>query len=84
MRGRDTFAGLSQKTVLKAIMEDKDLRKFNVKFTNKAIPRPVRVKRVHEQHQIDLVNMKGTSVNYKGKTYKYILSLLDVFSRFHW
>ena len=84
MRSRDAFAGLSQKKVSKAIMEDKDLRKYNVKFTNKARPRPVRVKGVHEQHQIDLVNMRGTSVNCKGKTYKYILSLLDVFSRFHW
>lgn len=84
MRGKDGFAGLSQKKVSKVIMEDKELRKFNVKFTNKAILRPVRVKEIHEQHQIDLVNMKGTSVNYEGKTYRYILSLLDIFSRFHW
>ena len=28
--------------------------------------------------------MNKTSVIYKGKTYKYILSLLDVFLRFHW
>ena len=47
-------------------MEDKTLQKFNVKFTNKTRPRSVRVKTIHDQHQID------------------ILSLLDVFSRFHW
>ena len=28
--------------------------------------------------------MKSQKVEYKGKTYKYVLSLLDVFSRFHW
>lgn len=84
MRGRDGFAGLSQRKVLKTLMEDKDLRKYNVKFTNKAAPRPVRTKEIHEQHQIDLVSMIGTSVNYEGKTYKYILSLMDIFSRFHW
>ena len=28
--------------------------------------------------------MKNMAVVYKGKTYKYILSFLDVFSRFHW
>ena len=65
-------------------MEDKTLRKFNVNFTNNARPRPVRVKAIHDQHQIDLSNMKNMAVVYKGKTYKYILSLLDVFSRFHW
>ena len=64
-------------------MEDKTLQKFNVKFTNKAQPRPVRVKAIHGQHQIDLINMKNMAVAYKVKTYKYILSLLDVFSQFH-
>ena len=28
--------------------------------------------------------MKGMQVEYKGKTYRYILSLMDLFSRFHW
>ena len=81
-RGNDGFAELSQRKICRAIMEDKTLRKFNVKFTNKARPRPVRVKAIHDQHQIDLINMKNMAVVYKGKTYKYILSLLDVFSRF--
>ena len=28
--------------------------------------------------------MKGMQVEYKWKTYRYILSLMDLFSRFHW
>ena len=28
--------------------------------------------------------MHGEAVEYQGKTYRYIMSLLDVFSRFHW
>ena len=28
--------------------------------------------------------MKGTPATSSGKTYKYILSLMDVFSRYHW
>ena len=28
--------------------------------------------------------MKNMQVEYKGKTYRYILSLMDLFSRFHW
>ena len=63
-------------------MEDKNLRKVSIKFTNKAIPRPVRVKEIHDQQQIDLVDMNKMSVIYEDKTYKNIFSLLDVFSRF--
>ena len=83
-RGNDGFAGLSQKKICRAIIENKTLQKFNVKFTNRARPRPVCVKTIHDQHQIDLIHMKKMAVVYKGKSDQYILSLLDVFSRFHW
>ena len=33
---------------------------------------------------MDLIDMKNMQVEYKGKTYRYILSLMDLFSRFHW
>ena len=39
---------------------------------------------MHDQYQIDLVDMNKMLVIYKDKTYKYIFSLFDVFSRFHW
>ena len=58
-------------------------QRFNVKFTNKVKPRPVKVKTIHKQHQIHLLDMKIMKVKYKGKSYLYILSLLDIFSRFH-
>ena len=34
--------------------------------------------------QIDLVDMCREAVEYQGKTYRYIMSWLDVFSRLHW
>ena len=83
-RENDGFAGLTQRKISKVIMEDPKLRKHSIKFTNKARPRPFRVKNVHNQHQIDLVNICNMAVTYNGKTYNYILSLLDIFSRFHW
>ena len=83
-RTEDDYAGLSKRQVLKCASTNEKIRKFGVKFTNKANPRPVIVKRIHEQHQVDLVDMKGMQVQYKGKTYRYILSLMDLFSRFHW
>ena len=69
-RGNDGFAGLSQRKICRAIFEDKTLRKLSVKFTKKARPRPVRVKALHDQHQIDLINMKNMVLVYKGKTCK--------------
>lgn len=44
-------------------MEDKGLRKYNAKFTNKARFRPVRAKDVHEQCQIDQIDMRATLTN---------------------
>ena len=83
-RAGDGYAGLRKRQVLKRVTKNERLRKFNVRFTNKAKPRPVSVKRIQEQHQIDLVDMKSMKVEYKGKCYRYIFSLMDIFSRFHW
>ena len=42
------------------------------------------MKRIQEQHQIDSVHIKSMKVEYKRKCYRYIFSLMDIFSRFHW
>lgn len=75
---------MSERRILQTVKEDPKLRRFNAKFTNKAIPRPVRATEVMGQLQIDLVDMKSQRVAVDDKTYRYILSLMDVFSRFHW
>ena len=77
-------AGMSERRIVKITNNDFKYRQFNVKFTNKAIPRQIRVKRVMEQLQLDLVDMRSQAVEYNGKSYRYILSLMDIFSRFHW
>ena len=59
-RTADDYAGLSRRQVLKCASTNEKIRKISVKFNNKAKPRPVIVKRIHEQqHQVDLVDMKG-------------------------
>ena len=83
-RTADGYTGLCKRQVLKCASTNEKIRKFSVKFTNKAKPHPVIVKSIHEQHQVDLIDMKGMQVEYKGKTYRYILSLMDLFSAFHW
>ena len=66
------YSGLSKRQILKRVTRNERLRNFNVRFTNKAKPRLVSVKRIHEQHQIDLVGMKSMKVEYKEKCYRYI------------
>ena len=37
-----------------------------------------------EQVQIDLINLSSQRVECEGKVYRYVLLVMDVFSRFHW
>ena len=78
-RAGDGYAGLSRRQMLKCVYSNERFRKFNVWFTKKAKPRPI----IQEQQQIDLVDMKSMTVEYKGKCYRYIFLLMDIFSRFH-
>ena len=63
-RVADAYAGLSSKEILKVTKNELKYRQFSIKFTNKAKPCPVRVKNVHDQHQIDLVDMRGMKICY--------------------
>ena len=81
---QDGYAGLRKRQVLKCVTSNERLRKLNVRFTNKAKPRSVSVHRIQDQHQIDLVNMKSIKVEYTGKCYRNIFSLMDIFLQFHW
>ena len=51
-------------------------------FRNRCPPVPVNAKAVNERWQIDLIDMRSMKVEDDGKEYKYILSVVDVFSRF--
>ena len=39
---------------------------------------------VQIRHQIDLVDMEKLKTKHKGKVFKYVLSVMDVFSRYQW
>ena len=80
----DAFAGLSRRGILKVTQSDIQYRQFNMQSTNKAPPVPVIAENVHDIHQIDLINMRRLKIEYKGILYRYVLSLMDIFSRFHW
>ena len=79
----ESYVGLSGNKILEIRNKHVKYHKFNVKFLNEAIPRPVRVSSVMEQVQIDLINLSSQRVEYEGKVYRYVLPVMDVFSRFH-
>ena len=84
VRTAESYAGLNENKILEITKKHVKYRKFNVKFLNKAITRPVRVPSVMEQVQIDLTNLSSQRVEYEGKVYRYVLSVMGLFSRFHW
>ena len=53
-RTADGYASLNKCQVLKCALTNKKIKTFSVKFTTKAKLRPVIVKRIHEQHQLNL------------------------------
>lgn len=79
------FAGLSRVKVQEILNTDKQHYKRNVKFCNKARLKPIRARDVQIRHEIDLMDMgqRGT-VKLNDVSYRYVLSVMDVFSRFVW
>ena len=74
--------GLSERNILRETNSKIKYRIHNVKFTNKATPRPVAAKSVQAQHQVDLMDLSKDAVEHDGRVYRYVLSVVDVFSRY--
>ena len=78
------FAGLSEKWISPITWKKLCYKVHNTRFKKKARPCPVQAKHGQSQHQVDLVVMKKCKSKWKGKHCKFILSVMDVFSRYHW
>ena len=81
---RDNFVGISRDKI-QNLNTDKGHYRRNAKFMNKATLKPIRARDVHVRNQIDLMDMgsKG-SVKLNGQLYRYVLTVIDIFSRFVW
>ena len=79
---RHRYSGLSRNFIQKNLKVMKETQKIRPLFQNKAPLRPIKAGQVHERHQVDLVNMQSMPVTVGGVTYKYIMSVIDIFSRF--
>ena len=82
---RENYGGLSRIRVQNTLNVDKNHFRRNAKFFNKATIKPIRARDVQVRHQIDLMDMgKKGIVKMDGHSIRYVLSVMDVFSRFVW
>ena len=76
------YCGLSRRIIQRNLNSMKQQQKVRPLFQNKAPLRPIRASKVQERHQVDLVSMASMPATIDGDTYKYIMSVIDIFSRF--
>jgi len=78
------YTGVSEAYIKQVISKLPDYQKRNAKFSNKAPLKHVCSSSVHDILQIDLVDMQRHAVIYDKEKCKFILSVMDIFSRFVW
>ena len=78
------FSGVTEREIQLYTNSIPKAQCLNPKFINKIPLKPVESSGVMNQVQIDLVDMSNSPVSTNGSNdaYKYILVVLDVFSRF--
>lgn len=76
------FIGVSEREVASVINSLHKAQRLKPTFLNKAPIHPVKSSGVMHQVQVDLVDMQSNPVTANSQTFKYVLVLLDVFSRF--
>ena len=81
-RMKEHYYGIGEKLIQKHLNNIDLQRKRRPRFENRAPLQPINSKTVMDRHQIDLVDMKSMIVKEGSKSYRYVLSVLGVFSRF--
>ena len=81
-RIKDHYVGVSRQCIQEWLNKNREHFRVKPSFGNKPPLRPVITKTVQSHHQIDLVNFEKFPVEKDGNIYVYVLSVLDIFSRF--
>ena len=76
------YSGTGEKPIHNVLNRMKEQQQLRPTFRNKAPLKPITAKTVQERNQIDLVNMSSIAITIEDKTYKYILSVIDIRSRY--
>lgn len=83
-RLNDQYSGISERKVQRILDSSKRYQLHKARFGNKPIPRPIRAKEVQDRHKIALLDMGKWQIRHGHFTYRYILIVIDVFSRYTW
>lgn len=78
------YAGISEDLVKHVLSDIPEYQKTTVKFPYKAPLKHVCSSSVHEILQVDLVDMQREAVIWNKQKCQFILSVMDIFSRFVW
>ncbi|CAC5397909.1 unnamed protein product [Mytilus coruscus] len=81
---KEHYFGIGEPMIQRYISNNDMQRQKRPLFSNKAPLIPVDTKQPMERHQVDLVDMRKLIVEKDDVSYKYILSTMDVFTRFVW
>ena len=82
---RDNFLRVSRAKIQTILNMDKSHYRRNAKCLNRAKLKPIRAIDVYVRHPIDLMDVsKKWSVKTNGHFYRYVLTVIDTFSRFLW
>ena len=78
----ESYAGISRNYIQAYLNRDPEHCKTNPIFKNKTPAQPVVSHTVNSHHQIDLVSFEKSPQVVNGKLYMYVLSVIDIFSRY--
>ena len=80
----DNYYGIGRRTIQEKLNQEQKQQLKNPKFLKKAPLKSISAKRTMEHHQIDLVNLDQIPVIIDNCLYRYVMGVMDVFSRFLW
>lgn len=80
----DDVHGISERRVRQFYDTSKVYSRLNARFTNKVNLQPILSDAPLKRLQLDLIDLKALRVKYNGESYRYVLTLIDVFSRYSW
>ena len=81
---REKMVGLSERAVLQELKKNPIHQQMTIKFRNKAPMKPITSHSIMDRIQIDLIDKSNDPAQCGRKRYRYILTVLDVCSRYIW
>lgn len=78
------YASMSQQLIQRELNCDPAQQHRYPSFKNMAPLKPIRAKKVMERNQVDLVDLRNIAVTINTRCFQWVLSIMDLYSRFIW